>query len=119
MDQRSLKFLLEQCITTPEQQKWVAKLLGYDYEITYRPRRENFAADALSRKQGSSVLHHLFVSQVTLWEEIKQGAKTNLYIQSMSQVAVNQLHSHFVWRNGLLRVARERRRGDRPPTKNK
>ena len=38
-----------------------------------------------------------------MWEEIKQAAKTDLYIQSMSQVAVDQLHSHFVWRNGLLR----------------
>ena len=65
-DQRSLNFLLEQRITTPEQQKWVAKLLGYDYEIIYRPGRENAAADALSRKQGSHVLHHLLVSQVTL-----------------------------------------------------
>jgi hypothetical protein len=35
-DQCSLKFLLEQDIITPEQQKWVTKLLGYDYEIIYR-----------------------------------------------------------------------------------
>jgi len=103
MDHRSLKVLLEQRITTLEQQKWVAKLLGYDYEIIYRPGRENAAADALSRKQGSPVLHHLLVSQVTLWEEIKQATKIDLYIQSISQIAADQLYSHFVWRNGLLR----------------
>jgi len=61
-DQRSLKFLLEQHITTPEQQKWVAKLMGYNYEIIYRSGRKNVAADALSHKQGSPVLHHLLVS---------------------------------------------------------
>ncbi|KAL5559516.1 hypothetical protein UlMin_035727 [Ulmus minor] len=45
-----------------EQQKWVAKLLGYDYEILYKPDRENSAADALSRVPGSPTLNALFVS---------------------------------------------------------
>ncbi|KAF8391034.1 hypothetical protein HHK36_023334 [Tetracentron sinense] len=49
-DQCSLKFLMEQRITTPAQQKWVAKLLGYDYEIIYRRGTKNLAADALSRQ---------------------------------------------------------------------
>jgi len=49
-DQRSLKYFLDQHVATPEQQKWVTKLMRYDYEIICR---ENFAADALSHKQGS------------------------------------------------------------------
>ncbi|XP_035546606.1 uncharacterized protein LOC118348648 [Juglans regia] len=102
-DQRSLKYFLEQRITTPEQQKWVAKLLGYDYEITYRPGRENSAADALSRKQGSPVLHNIFFSQVDLWEEIKQAAREDPYIQSKGRIATNQSNENYVWHNGLLR----------------
>ena len=50
MDNHSLKFFIKQCISTLEQQKWVIKLLGYDYEIVYRKGKENVVADALSKK---------------------------------------------------------------------
>ncbi|KAA8525622.1 hypothetical protein F0562_007496 [Nyssa sinensis] len=55
-DQRSLKYFVEQRVATPEQQKWVIKLMGYDYEIVYRPGHENSAMDALSRKSGELVM---------------------------------------------------------------
>jgi hypothetical protein len=61
-NQQSLKYFLEQRIATLEQQKWVAKLLGYDYEITCCLGRENFIVNALSRKQSSLILHHIFSS---------------------------------------------------------
>jgi len=50
MDHHSLKFFIEQRISTPEQQKWVTKLLGYDYEIIHYKGKENVVVDALSRK---------------------------------------------------------------------
>jgi hypothetical protein len=34
-------------ISSPEQQKWVTKLFGYDYEIIYKKGKENVVADAL------------------------------------------------------------------------
>jgi hypothetical protein len=37
-DQQSLKFLLEQKIGTPFQQKWIAKLQGYDFVVKYKKR---------------------------------------------------------------------------------
>jgi hypothetical protein len=33
---QSLKYFMEQRISSPEQQKWVTKLFGYDYEIIYK-----------------------------------------------------------------------------------
>jgi hypothetical protein len=47
-DHQSLKYFLEQCISSPEKQKWVTKLFGYDYEIIYNKGKDNVVSDALS-----------------------------------------------------------------------
>jgi len=49
-DQQALKYLLEQMIGTLGQQKWVSKLLGFDFTVEYKKGRENRAVDALSWK---------------------------------------------------------------------
>ena len=49
-DHRSLKYLLEQRISTPAQTRWLPKLLGYDYVIEYKKGLENQGVDALSGK---------------------------------------------------------------------
>jgi hypothetical protein len=76
--------------------------LGYDCEILYRPGRENYAADALSRKQGSPILNHLFIPQVNLWEDIKHATTTDPYIQTKGCLANDNPASSYMWRNGLL-----------------
>ena len=48
-DQRSIKELMMQIIQTLEQQFYLAKLLGYDYTIHYKPGSQNIVADSLSR----------------------------------------------------------------------
>nr|GEW97139.1 hypothetical protein [Tanacetum cinerariifolium] len=51
----SLKYLMEQRLTTPFQIKWLPKLLGYDYDIVYKKGNENIMVDALSRSVISAV----------------------------------------------------------------
>lgn len=49
-DHYSLKFLLEQRISTSPQQHWTSKLMGYDFKVEYRAGKTNVVADALSRQ---------------------------------------------------------------------
>ena len=47
-DQHSLKELFTQSLHTPEQQQWLPKFLGYDFEVQYKSDKDNIALDALS-----------------------------------------------------------------------
>jgi hypothetical protein len=60
-DHQALKFQLEQKIGTPSQQRWLSKLIGYDFVIEYKAGSENCVADALSRLPDSTA-HHVEVS---------------------------------------------------------
>jgi len=48
-DQQSLKALTDQNLHRTEQHKWLKKLLGYNFQIQYKPGHDNVTADALSR----------------------------------------------------------------------
>ena len=41
--------LLEKILSSKEKQKWVTKMLGYDFEIIYKKGKLNVVANALSR----------------------------------------------------------------------
>jgi hypothetical protein len=49
-DHFSLKFILDQRLTTIPQHTWVTKLFGYDFVVEYRQGKQNVVADALSRR---------------------------------------------------------------------
>lgn len=102
INQCNLKDFLEQKITMPEQQQWLAKLIGYDYEIQYRPGRENAAADALSRRLDSPTINNLFVQQVSIWEEIKITAHEDDYMKRLKFMAQSPDTGPYSIRHGLI-----------------
>ncbi|XP_019414654.1 PREDICTED: uncharacterized protein LOC109326422 [Lupinus angustifolius] len=51
-DHRSPKYILDQRLTTDFQQKWLVKLMEFDFSIEYKLGRENVVVDALSRMEG-------------------------------------------------------------------
>lgn len=50
-DHASLRHLQDQVLQTLEQESYLYRLLGYNFEIAYRSGKQNQAADALSRVQ--------------------------------------------------------------------
>jgi hypothetical protein len=53
-DHQSLRFLLDQRLTTIPQHQWTSKLLGFDFVVEYKPGALNIVADALSRRDEQS-----------------------------------------------------------------
>ncbi|KAF5470266.1 hypothetical protein F2P56_010790, partial [Juglans regia] len=108
-DHQSLKFLLEQKIGTPMQQKWVSKLLGYDIKVEHKKGTENRVDDALSRrdegiKQDLEVsISALSIPTAEWWEEIKEGYPKDPFTQNLLSLdQKKQLPVNFTAREGLL-----------------
>jgi hypothetical protein len=75
MDHFSLKFILDQWLTTIPQHTWVSKLFGYDFQVEYRQGKLDVVADALSRRHEETLHVHAlsgttFDAYDTLQEEL-------------------------------------------------
>ena len=50
LDHHNSEYFLEQMLSSLEKHKWVRKMLGYDYEIIYKKRKDNVVVEMKSRK---------------------------------------------------------------------
>ncbi|XP_058742330.1 uncharacterized protein LOC131614797 [Vicia villosa] len=105
-DQKSLRNLLLQRIQTPEQQKWAAKLQGFNFEIFYKPGKSNLVADALSRKFHTSDCLLLAISSPIpeLLATLRHFYAKDTAGQSLAQETTGEsnISNFYKFHNGLL-----------------
>ena len=73
---------MEQRVVTPEQEKWVAKLVRFNYEIKYWLGKTNATINSLSRTT-------LFVARSTGDHAVSQAPSRNLVLQKSSGDCTN------------------------------
>ena len=93
-DQQSLKFLMEQREVGMEYQRWVSKLLGYHFQIVYKPGATNKVADALSRVSSENIELGTIISIAGVgWEEVQNSIQGDDFIQRLGEdLAANKPH---------------------------
>lgn len=84
-DQQPLKHLLEQRVATPEQQKFVAKLMGFEFENLYRPGKQNAVADALSRRVDGPLLNAITGPVWDIWERLREVTRNAVELMDIKQ----------------------------------
>ena len=105
IDHSSLKLFLEQRFSYPEQNKWLTKLLGYDFVIEYKKRKENVVADALSRQFENEVEIKAISGPCPQWlsqlqEEWSSDPETSQIIQELKQGSAK--HPQFTYEDTIL-----------------
>ena len=97
---------MEQRLSLEEQQKWVTKILGYDFEIIYKKGKQNVVADALSRKDEDveAFLYAISIIQpdwiIQARDEWKNDEKVWTLIERLQQDS--GASDTFTWKNDSL-----------------
>ena len=103
---QSLKYFLEQWVSSPTPQKSVRKIMGYDYEITYKKATDNILVDVLFCTFDAHVFLSIISMPFPTWLHFVQKGYVN--DSSLSEI-IQQLASnpyvvlHYSWVGSYLR----------------
>ena len=89
----------------PQHHKWIANLLGYTFEVIYKPSWENKAVDALSRMSSTVHLNQLIatvlIDLLIIKEEVKNDLKLSEIVVELEKNKDDA--SYFTLHQGMLR----------------
>lgn len=81
-DHFSLKYMLDQRLSTVPQHQWIIKLFGFDFKVEYRAGRLNTVADALSRRETTSgSVYTISTPTFQLYKDLQQDCASNQEFQ--------------------------------------
>ena len=101
-----LKCFLKRRLFSPNQHKWVTKMLGYNYEIMYKKGKENFVVDGLSREfEEDGSLFALSLPSLGWLKESCMEWLVNSTLRELIQPLQEDPNSHkgYTWKQDTLR----------------
>jgi hypothetical protein len=100
----SLKYILDQRLTTIPQHTWVSKLFGYDFAVEYRQGKFNVVADALSRRDEDEMAVHIISSpSFMFYEQLRtEIAALPQTSQLCKQLVAGTTPQGWIEKDGLL-----------------
>ena len=103
-DHQSLKFFLNQKTSTPAQQQWVLKMMGFDYEVVFRKGTSNAVTNALSERSHAE-LQAITFYQTDLYDRIKATWSTDPFLgQLIKQLQQDKKATlKYTWQNDQLK----------------
>jgi hypothetical protein len=86
-DHYSLKFVLDQCLSTIPQHQWPSKLMGFDFSVEYKPSVTNVVVDALSRCHGDETGEVMVILAPTfeIFDDLHQEIKADPEMQKLKE----------------------------------
>jgi hypothetical protein len=103
-DHYSLKFLLDQRLSTIPQHQWISKILGFDFSVQYQPGRLNTVADALSRHDADTLFSAALSGPTfTLYDDLRRDTAQDPDCQTMcTQIREGTLPPPWRVQDGLI-----------------